>query len=174
MQDQAKHPGLGETLPELTELKEAGYYTQAKYELMCGDGSQDPETIKAAQQAVTTDQQTIKDQQTTIRKLKRQLQKVKEANLPTTEQPTQQQTPEPQPQPTGTITGTWATLNIYLIQNNYTKQTDETYKNQAGQHTKLEKIKEGNPPIRDNQSLIKQDLISPATPDTYQLTRLNN
>jgi hypothetical protein len=72
------------------------------------------------------------------------------------------------------IIGTWATLNIYLIQNNYTKQTDGTYKNQTGQQLQLKRIKEGQPPVRDNQSLIKQDLISLATTDTYQLTKINN
>ena len=34
MKEQSLHPGLGETTPELTELKEGGFYESAKLQLM--------------------------------------------------------------------------------------------------------------------------------------------
>jgi hypothetical protein len=47
MQDQERYPGLGETLPETSELKEAGYLDKAKMELMSNDFERpDPKMVE--------------------------------------------------------------------------------------------------------------------------------
>jgi rRNA maturation endonuclease Nob1 len=47
MQEQARYPGLGETTPELSELKEAGFLDKAKMELMSSDFERpDPKMVE--------------------------------------------------------------------------------------------------------------------------------
>ena len=47
MQEQARYPGLGETTPELSELKEAGFLDKAKMELMSNEYERpDPKMVE--------------------------------------------------------------------------------------------------------------------------------
>lgn len=55
MKDQAHYPGLGETLPELTELKEAGFLDAAKRELM-SNSYQDPKMVEEVYQEMGIEQ----------------------------------------------------------------------------------------------------------------------
>jgi hypothetical protein len=170
MKNQAQTGGyLGETLPELTELKESGYWEQARYELMCSDMPSD--IIESVYAEINSDKQTIEELQKKIKKLERELKNVKDSFRPvatvtvTAAQPAQPVKPETvkprQPQPVeqprpqhsltvsayGTVRGSWALVNVYLLRNGFSKQADGVYVNGTGQRLRVYKVVNGSYPF---------------------------
>jgi hypothetical protein len=76
MQDQARHPGLGDTTPEPSELKEAGYLDKAQHELMSNDFEpMDPKIVDEAMAEVYP-AQAIQNNSERIEELTKQIKNV--------------------------------------------------------------------------------------------------
>jgi len=82
MQEQSRH-NLGETLPELNELKEAGFWEKAKQELRCNEYAGDPcDDFKEVEQQIKLERNALAENEQLKRTVKSLEEKLSEKPVP--------------------------------------------------------------------------------------------